>query len=308
MAIGPDELILHQYEISPFSEKVRVALGIKQLAWHACNQPSILPKPELTRLTGGFRRIPVLQIGADLYFDSLFIIEELERRFPAASVFAGGGPGLAGAVAPWSDGELFTTVVGMLFGGDWVVNEAFLKDRSELMGRPFDPAAMAAAAPQMTIDLRRHLDLLEIQLGDGRQFLTGSLADAVDAAVYCQIRFIRWGRGRSETELKDFPRLLAWEARVAALGHGERLSDASQEEAVAIARAASPAPLRPGGGSAEVSPGDKVRFKYHDANTPVLEGTVVRVDARSLTVRPEVSEVGEIHLHFPRMIGALVQP
>lgn len=308
MATGSDELILHQYEISPFSEKVRVALGIKQLAWRACNQPSILPKPELTRLTGGFRRIPVLQIGADLYFDSQLIIEELERRFPAASIFAGGGPGLAGAVAPWSDGELFMSIVGLLFGGDWHVNEAFLKDRSELMGRPFDPAAMAAAAPQLTIDLRRHLNLIELQLGDGRPFLTGTRPDAVDAAVFCQIRFIRWGKGRAESVLNGFPHLLAWETRVAALGHGQRLSDVSPQEAVAVAQAATPAPISSGGGSEDVAPGDTVRFKFHDANTPELEATLMRADARTLTVKPAASEAGDIHLHFPRTIGALVQP
>ena len=308
MATESDELILHQYEISPFSEKVRVVLGIKQLAWRACNQPSILPKPELTRLTGGFRRIPVLQIGADLYFDSLLIIEELERRFPAASAFAGGGAGLVGAVAPWSDGELFMTIVGLLFGGDWDVNEAFLKDRSELMGRPFDPAAMAAAAPQLTIELRRHLDLLELQLGDERPFLTGTQPDAVDAAVFCQIRFIRWGKGRAETVLSDFPHLLAWETRVAALGHGRRLSDVSPQDAVAIAQAAIPASISAGGGSEDVAPGDRVRFKFHDANTPVLEGTLMRADARGLTVKPAGLEAGDIHLHFPRAIGALVQP
>ena len=305
MSVGPDEFILHQYEISPFSEKVRVALGIKQLAWRACNQPSILPKPDLTRLTGGFRRIPVLQIGADLYFDSLFIIEELERRAPTPTAFVA-GPGMAGAVAPWSDGELFMTVVGLLFGGDWDVNEAFLKDRSELMGRPFDPAAMAAAAPQLAIDLRRHLDLLETQLGDGRAFLTGTGADTLDAAVFCQIRFIRWGKGRAETLLGDFPHLLAWEARVAALGHGRRVDDVSGQAAVEIARAAAPAPIRDGGGAADLKPGDQIRFKFHDANTPVLEATVMRADARTLTVKPAASEAGDIHLHFPRTIGAVV--
>src|ERR1700722_18286420 len=76
MTVTADILILHQYEISPFSEKVRVAMAIKGLSWRACNQPSIMPKPQLVALTGGYRRIPVLQIGADLYFDSQYIIEE----------------------------------------------------------------------------------------------------------------------------------------------------------------------------------------------------------------------------------------
>jgi glutathione S-transferase len=246
----------------------------------------------------------VLQIGADLYFDSQFIIEELERRFPAPTAFPG-GPGLAAALAPWTDGELFMTIVGLLFGGDWDVNEAFLKDRSDLMGRPFAPSAMAAATPQLTLDLKRHLDLVETQLGDGRGFLTGDRPDAIDAAVYCQIRFMRWGKGRTAAALTGFPRLLAWETRVAAIGHGRRGGDVAPEEAIAIARTATPAPVRSGGGSDDVSPGDRVRFRFHDANTPVLDATVVRADARRLSVWPQASEAGDLRLHFPRAIGAL---
>lgn len=51
-------ILLHQYDVSPFSEKVRVALGIKGLTWHAVEQPVIMPKPELTALTGGYRKFP----------------------------------------------------------------------------------------------------------------------------------------------------------------------------------------------------------------------------------------------------------
>ena len=61
------QILLHQYDSSPFSEKVRVCLGIKRLAWGAVEQPVIMPKPELVPLTGGYRRIPVMQIGADVY-------------------------------------------------------------------------------------------------------------------------------------------------------------------------------------------------------------------------------------------------
>ena len=39
------DILFHQYDSSPFSEKVRVCLGIKQLAWGAVDQPVIMPKP-----------------------------------------------------------------------------------------------------------------------------------------------------------------------------------------------------------------------------------------------------------------------
>jgi len=88
------DILFHQYDSSPFSEKVCVCLGIKKLAWTAVDQPVIMPKPELVALTGGYRRIPVMQIGADIYCDSQLIVRELERRFPEPTLFPQGDHGL----------------------------------------------------------------------------------------------------------------------------------------------------------------------------------------------------------------------
>ena len=305
MTTDSTTVILHQYERSPFSEKVRVILGAKGLTWSACDQPVIMPKPEMVALTGGYRRIPVLQVGADLWFDSLYIIEELDRRFPETPAFAGSGVGLATAFATWSDGEFFNTIVGLLFGGDFEVNEAFAKDRSELIGAPFDAARMAAAAPMLAGRMRQHLALLETQLADGRAFLTGARPDAIDAAVYCQVVFLRWGRGAAAALIDGHPLLLAWEKRVAALGHGDRKADVSREDSIAIARSATPAPVTADSGDGVFAPGDAVGIKFHDANTPVLEGTLLRIDQRSLSLKPDRSEAGDIHIHMPRTIGAV---
>ncbi|MBL6616863.1 MAG: glutathione S-transferase N-terminal domain-containing protein [Reyranella sp.] len=73
------DIILHHHEISPYSEKVRLGLGLKSLAWASAEIPMIMPKPDLTAPTGGYRKTPVLQIGADIYCDSQLIMRELER-------------------------------------------------------------------------------------------------------------------------------------------------------------------------------------------------------------------------------------
>src|SRR5688572_20983458 len=108
-------LLLHQYDSSPFSEKVRVCLGIKRLAWGAVDQPVIMPKPDLVPLTGGYRRIPVLQIGADIYCDSVLIVRELERRFPEPTLFPAGDRGLGAAIALWADRAMFQAAVAIIF-------------------------------------------------------------------------------------------------------------------------------------------------------------------------------------------------
>ena len=82
------EFILHHYDTSPFSEKPRVMFGLKGLAWRSVIQPSIMPKPDLTPLTGGYRRAPVMQIGADIYCDTQIILRELDAK-PAKNGFEG---------------------------------------------------------------------------------------------------------------------------------------------------------------------------------------------------------------------------
>ena len=60
------EIILHHYPTSPFSEKIRRIFGYKKLAWRSVEIPRSAPKPDLMPLTGGYRRTPVMQIGADI--------------------------------------------------------------------------------------------------------------------------------------------------------------------------------------------------------------------------------------------------
>ena len=74
--------ILHHYQTSPFSEKVRLVLGYKNLAWRSVLVPSIMPKPDVLALTGGYRKTPFLQIGADVYCDTELMCEVLEHLQP----------------------------------------------------------------------------------------------------------------------------------------------------------------------------------------------------------------------------------
>ena len=136
-------ILLHQYDSSPFSEKVRVCLGIKQLAWAAIDQPVIMPKPDLLALTGAYRRIPVMQIGADIYCDSVLIVRELERRFPSRSLFPTGSTGLDQALAQWTDRSFFQAAVGVIFGG--------LGDKVDLCGPRRKHAGDPCEAPRADV-------------------------------------------------------------------------------------------------------------------------------------------------------------
>lgn len=50
------ELILHNYPTSPFAEKARLLLGFKGLSWRSVKISPVMPKPDLTALTGAIAR------------------------------------------------------------------------------------------------------------------------------------------------------------------------------------------------------------------------------------------------------------
>jgi glutathione S-transferase len=294
MTADENALILHQYDISPYSEKIRVAFGLKDIAWWACHQPVIMPKPELVALTGGYRRIPVLQVGSDIYCDSELILDEIERRFPAPSFF-GCGRATAESYRLWADEKLFPTIVGLLFSGDWKVDEAFIADRSALLGRPFDPEARRAAIPGLTEALHRHLSLIEMQLENGGAFLAGEQPSAADLQVYHNVAFIRWGKGRTTALLDQHPGLLAWEARMRAIGHGRR-SEIGRDQALAIARDAT-APA--------VAGGARVSYRINDATSSPIEGRLVAEDRRRVSIRLENPRIDAVVVHLPVTGGRL---
>lgn len=291
------DLLLHQYDSSPFSEKVRVCLGIKRLAWGAVDQPVIMPKPDLVPLTGGYRRIPVLQIGADIYCDSALIVRELERRFPEPTLFPAGDRGLGAAMALWTDRAMFQAAVAIIFGGlGDRVPEAFVRDREALSGRSFDVAAMRTAVPHMTDQLTAEVALLAEQLADGRTFLTGDRPGLADASAYYNLWFVRTAFAPAADLVEPVG---DWMARVAAIGHGVR-SEVGREAALDIARDASPEP-QPVAPEDSALLGVEVTVAADDYGRDPIRGVLVGSSDHHVAIRREHPRVGEIVVHFPRL-------
>ena len=109
-----DDVILHHYPTSTFSERVRLAFGSKGLAWRSVTIPTAIPKPELLPLTGGYRRTPVLQIGADVYCDTQLILRKIESLHPEPSLYPDGSEGLVLALAWWADKSIFSPALGVV--------------------------------------------------------------------------------------------------------------------------------------------------------------------------------------------------
>jgi glutathione S-transferase len=294
------ELIFHHYDASPFSEKIRLIFGRKKLAWRSVIQPNMMPKPELVPLTGGYRRIPVLQIGADVYCDSQRIARELERLHPEPSLYPNGSEGVCHAVNLWADRMLFQAVVPVVFGKiGGAVPKEFIEDRKKLMGGG-DFAAFIAAAPLAAEQLRAQAQLLEAQLADGRRFLLGDEPSLADFAAYHPVWFLR-AIPPAAAALGEFPRVAAWCGRVSELGHGRR-TELLPKDALALARDAKPLPSagvargEPNG----LSVGDRVAVVPDDYGFDPVTGELVAADVHEVAVRRVSPETGEVVVHFPR--------
>jgi glutathione S-transferase len=293
--------ILHHFEASPFSEKIRLVFGFKKLAWKSVVTSRIMPRPDLIPMTGGYRRTPTLQIGADIYCDTQIILRELETRFPQPTLFPSGHEGMPWALGMWSDRPFFQNTVNLVFGSlaDKVPQD-FIRDREQLRGAKFDVPAMTRAIPQMKDQFRAHADWIERQLGEGRSWLLGDLSLA-DISAYMNIWYAQGNLGGFETMLRQFPRLLAWVARIKALGHGAR-SEMSSAEALQLASAATPQspvfadPNDPNGRK----PGDKVSVTPDDYGKVAVTGEIVSLSAQHIAIRRHDERVGDVVVHFPR--------
>jgi glutathione S-transferase len=294
-----DEIILHHYWTSPFSEKVRVMLGIKGAAWRSVIQPVIMPKPDLVPLTGGYRRIPVMQIGADVFLDSAAILAEIERRFPEPKVIHGAD----WAINAWADRQLFQPTVAIIFGalGD-AIDPAFVKDREALSGRPFDAAAMKAAGPMARAQFAAAMAWLDAELANGAPFLGGQTPSLSDIAFYLNVWFHRavladaFDRG-----VAGLPRIGAWRERIVGLGHGT-YAEMTPAAALDIAAAAEPSVIETASGETPegLSPGAAVIVSADDYGRDPIAGTLVAADAGRIVIGREDPRVGRVDVHFPR--------
>ncbi len=300
------EIILHNYPQSPVAEKARVAMGIKQLVWRSVEIPRIPPKPMLTVLTGGYRRTPVMQIGADIYCDTQCILRELERRHPTPTFYPTADTGLLWCLSRWTDGALFDLAVKIVLGsaGD-ALPQDFAEDRGRLYLGPDWAQGLKEAnsiLPHLAAQMRAPLQWLDDTLKDGRKFISSDAPAAIDAQFYHAIWFIRGRWGQGAAFLSEFAQIERWEANIAAIGHGA-MTEMSAEDAVARAKAHEPIasktadPNDPQG----LTPGMKVTVSPDlDGGEQPVEGSVVSATVDTITLGRSDPEVGNIHVHFPR--------
>jgi glutathione S-transferase len=293
------DIILHHYERSPFSEKVRLVFGLKAASWRSVIIPRSMPKPDLLPLTGGYRKTPVMQIGADIYCDTRAILHEIERRFPTPSLF---GADSGALIAAWADSMLFAVTVGVVIGthADRLPSE-FKDDRIKFSGGTFDAERMKARQPAIRAQFRAHLRTIENAFADGRAHVLGAAPSIADFALYHPLWFVR-SNLRDPDLLDGCAATKAWYDRMTGFGQGAP-TPLDAKAALAIARDSTPAALSPSR-TADMSgrkPGESVIVAADDYGRDPVAGELLSIDEQAIVIRRRDAELGDLHVHFPRV-------
>jgi glutathione S-transferase len=205
-------IILFGYDVSPFTNKVRLALRIKQIPFTYIRVPVTLPRPLLTSTFGiGYRKIPILAIGREIYCDTSLIIEALEHFFPAGQGKGSVYPCIEGVsvwtyrglvrgfASFWTDRPLFRTTTGFIFPSVWASD--FGKDRAQLIGHTLSPEKLRGKLPLHLSNLDLHLSLLEPMFREGTWALPTKTPSLADVSLWIQIKWggdMAAGRGISD--------------------------------------------------------------------------------------------------------------
>ena len=144
------EIILHHYPLSPYSEKIRLALGLKGVGWKSVEIPVWTPRPKLTPMTGGYRRTPILQIGAEFYCDTLHILRVVERLGSSGSLYPKGQEALAKALGWWIEKGSFMNAVCLTIGNMPGLPQELIDERRPLFRVNLDPERIALQARRVS--------------------------------------------------------------------------------------------------------------------------------------------------------------
>lgn len=294
-------MILHHYGVSPYSEKIRCLFGYTDMAWQSMVVAPLPPRPELDPLVGGYRRIPVAQIGADLFCDSNLIAEEI-------STLAGNPQlGLVNCAAEiqsfvqHTEQTVFMAVVqsvvpksalAMLLPRYWPWQILkLMRDRAKV--------AKTSKAPRLSKTERTDALLHFCDGIDARttnsDFLFGDTPTIADFAAYHVVWFA--DLTRPGKLLHDRPHALAWQARMHAFGHGE-MAKIKPAQVFQAARESEPRQITKAqrhhddiGASVVVRPNDYAREG--------VTGQLVGADADRWIIARHTDRFGTLHVHFP---------
>ena len=296
------DLILHHYWPSPFAHKIRLALALNELEWQSVEIPRVPPKPLLMPLTAGYRRTPVLQVGADIYCDTANIVREIAARSDADKLLPEAQRGKILAFGDWIDTSLFNLAARIVITSALETAPAeFINDRGGLyFGPNWTPEDLKAQMPAVILQLSGQLKSVESALEGTQGMFTGGLSYA-DLSIAYLAWFIsgRWELGPEF--ISQYPKI----KRILEQSNeqlSDRYTDLSGEQALEIAAAAQS--TAPEGVAAMVGVDYQKETQITirpqgETSDPAITGRLRYLDSERVSIAHNDESVGEVVVHLP---------
>ena len=305
------DLILHHYPSSPFSEKIRIVMGFKKLAWKSVIIPAIMPKPDVLALTGGYRKTPIMQVGADVYCDSSLICDVLEHVQGEPTLYPPHLKGVSRVFAQWADTTLFWAAMAYNLqpkGAAHVFGKAppesakaFGEDRKAMSGN------MVRLRPADATSAYRSYLRRIAHMAEEHDFLFGTDPCVADFATYHSLWYTRVQVPVLADILAATPAVSEWMDRIAAIGHGG-MDKFNSADAVTVAKTAEPMP--PGQNllidsafqdDHGIPLGSLVTVTAESFGPEPTQGVLLAATRTHYTLQREDPRTGIVHVHFPRI-------
>jgi glutathione S-transferase len=301
-------MILHHYPMSPFSEKIRLMCGYAGVAWQGVINPEMPPRPILDPMLGGYRKIPVAQLGADLFCDTRLIAAEIAAASGMPELDPGNCDEAALGFSAELEGEVFWACVASIPARQilrqlvrnlsvWGAFR-FIRDRAgvarKAVTKPMSPKEAVAVFDW-------HLRELDDRLATSGPYLFGETPCHTDFAAYHTLWFQHVVGELPQPE--GVPAVEDWYRRMGEIGHGEcrEISAQTAFEAARVSEPRSvPATCVEGPGSkGEPRAGDTVTISPADYALDGTTGELVGADQQRWIIA-RATDFGRLHVHFPR--------
>jgi glutathione S-transferase len=299
------DILLHHYPLSPFAEKIRLILGFKNLSWKSVIIPMYMPKPDVVALTGGYRRTPIIQIGADVYCDTALICDVLEHIQPKPSLYPEAVKGVTRIVAQWADSLVFPVAMAYNFqpaGAAHVLKgwaekdiQDFVQDRTQMRGGAARMPAADAIGMYKSY-LRRLSHMLE-----HHSFLLGDAPSLADFSAYHPTWYTLRQVPVLDSILDATPNVRDWLLRMEKMGHGTS-QEISSAQALAIAHGSTPKDMSQEAfvDHHDIALGSQVVITAESFGLEPTQGELVAATRTRYTVRRHDDRAGTVQVHFPR--------
>lgn len=196
-------LVLHQFEVSPFCDKVRRVLHYKRRPYETREVPPTETLVRLRRLNP-IGKVPVIEHAGTVVADSSEIVRYLDATFPDPPIFPDDlrDRALCHVIEDWADESLYFFELWLRFGvrenaQEWsrrashseppLIRRATEAALPTFMRNVLKAQGVGRKSPAAVLDdLDRHLGAIDVWLGEG-EWLVGGRLSIADIAAYSQL-------------------------------------------------------------------------------------------------------------------------